>query len=85
VQGSTDHALLYHIIPGYMATPNAALQTYEEYIKANTPVSKDPKSDKWWQHKPKYFASLLKAMYKDADLNTAYSWMPKLDVGQNAS
>jgi len=85
VQGSTDHALLYHIIPGYMATPNAALQTYEEYIKANTPVSKDPKSVNWWQHKPKYFASLLKAMYKDADLNTAYSWMPKLDVGQNAS
>ncbi|MBE1424497.1 formate dehydrogenase major subunit [Desulfomicrobium macestii] len=85
VQGSTDHALLYHIIPGYMATPNAALQTYEEYIKTSTPVSKDPKSVNWWQHKPKYFASLLKAMYKDADLSTAYSWMPKLDVGQNAS
>ena len=85
VQGSTDQALLFHIIPGYMATPRANLATYDDYIKAHTPVSKDPKSVNWWQHRPKYFASLLKAFYKDADLPTAYSWMPKLDEGQNAS
>lgn len=85
VQGSTDQALLFHIIPGYMATPRANWATLEDYNKANTPASKDPKSVNWWQHKPKYMASLLKSFYKEADLPTAYSWMPKLDVGQNAS
>ncbi len=85
VQGSTDQALLFHIIPGYMGTPRANWATLEDYNKANTPVSNDPKSVNWWQHKPKYFASLLKAFYKEADLPTAYSWMPKLDEGQNAS
>jgi formate dehydrogenase major subunit len=85
VQGSTDQALLFHIIPGYMATPRANWATLEDYNKANTPASKDPKSVNWWQHKPKYMASLLKSFYKEADLSTAYNWMPKLDVGQNAS
>lgn len=85
VQGSTDQALLFHIIPGYMATPRSNWATYDDYNTANTPVSKDPKSVNWWQHKPKYFASLLKSFYKEADLPTAYSWMPKLDAGQNAS
>jgi formate dehydrogenase major subunit len=85
VQGSTDQALLFHIIPGYMATPRANWVTLEDYNTANTPASKDPKSVNWWQHKPKYFASLLKSFYKEADLPTAYNWMPKLDAGQNAS
>lgn len=85
VQGSTDQALLFHIIPGYMATPRSNWATFDDYNKANTPASKDPKSVNWWQHKPKYFASLLKSFYKEADLPTAYNWMPKLDVGQNAS
>ncbi len=85
VQGSTDQALLFHIIPGYMATPRANWATLEDYNKANTPASKDPKSVNWWQHKPKYMASLLKSFYKEADLPTAYNWMPKLDAGQNAS
>ena len=67
VQGSTDQALLFHIIPGYMATPRANWATLEDYNKANTPVSKDPKSVNWWQHKPKYMASLLKSFYKEAE------------------
>jgi formate dehydrogenase major subunit len=85
VQGSTDQALLFHIIPGYLPTPRANWPTLDDYLKANTPVSKDPKSVNWWQHRPKYVASLLKSFYKEADLPTAYNWMPKLDAGQNAS
>lgn len=84
VQGSTDQALLFHIIPGYMPAPRATWPTLDDY-NATTPVSKDPKSVNWWQNRPKFLASLLKSMYKDADLTTAYSWMPKLDAGQNAS
>ena len=85
VQGSTDQALLFHIIPGYMPTPRANLQTYDEYLKSITPVSNDPKSVNWKQHQPKYFASLLKALYKNEEPAKSYDWMPKLDEGQNAS
>jgi len=85
VQASTDHGLLFHILPGYLPTPQASLTSYDDYKALITPISKDPKSVNWKQHQPKYAASLLKAMYKDAEISTAYSWLPKLDDGQNAS
>jgi formate dehydrogenase major subunit len=85
VQGSTDQALLFHIIPGYLPTPRASVTTYEDYLKSITPVSKDPKSLNWKQNQPKYMASLLKSLYKDVEPAKAYEWMPKLDDGQNAS
>ncbi len=84
VQGSTDQALLFHIIPAYMPTPRANLPTLDDY-NATTPTTNDPKSANWWQNRPKYIASLLKAMYPDADPKDSYNWMPKLDEGQNAS
>ncbi len=85
VQGSTDHALLYHIIPAYNPTPRSSWPTLEAYNKANTPVSNDPKSANWWQNRPKYVASLLKAMFKDVDPEQGYDFMPRLDAGQDAS
>ncbi len=33
VQGSTDHCLLYHILPGYLKTPKSWQQTFAEYNK----------------------------------------------------
>ncbi|MBI4804770.1 MAG: formate dehydrogenase-N subunit alpha [Desulfovibrio sp.] len=85
VQGSTDQGLLYHIIPGYLPTPRASNKTYDEYKALITPKSNDPKSLNWKQHQPKYMASLLKAMYKQAEPATSYDWLPKLDDGQDAS
>lgn len=85
VQGSTDHALLYHIIPAYNPTPRANWPTLDDYNKANTPVSNDPKSANWWQNRPKYVASLLKAMFQDVEPSQAYHFMPRLDQGQDAS
>jgi formate dehydrogenase major subunit len=87
VQGSTDHALLYHIIPGYMPTPQAQWTTLADYNKT-TPASKDPRSANWWQNRPKYVASFLKSMYGDKatkENDFGYAWMPKLDPGQDAS
>ena len=87
VQGSTDHALLYHIIPAYMPTPRATWATLEDYNKT-TPASKDPRSANWWKNRPKYIVSLLKAMYGDKatkENDFGYAWMPKLDAGQDAS
>ncbi len=85
VQGSTDHCLLYHILPGYLKTPKASQPTLEAYNKKYTPVSHDPKSANWWQNYPKYSASLIKSMYMEDDPNKAYKWLPKLDDGQNES
>ncbi len=88
VQGSTDHALLYDSLPGYHSAPQATHQTLEAYLKAFTPVSKDPRSVNWWQNRPKYVVSLLKAWYGDKaakDNNYGYSWIPKLDPGQDGS
>ncbi|MBT8763692.1 formate dehydrogenase-N subunit alpha [Desulfohalobiaceae bacterium Ax17] len=85
VQGSTDHCLLYHILPGYLKTPKASQPTLDAYNNKYTPKSNDPKSANWWQNYPKYSASLIKSMYMDADVHEAYHWLPKLDDGQNAS
>ena len=84
VQGSTDHCLLYHILPGYLSTPKAIHQSLEEYNKANTPVSNDPKSANWWQNFPKYSASLLKAMWMDDDPAVSFNYLPKLDSASAA-
>jgi len=87
VQGSTDHALLFHIIPAYMPTPRAKWQTLADY-NATTPKTNDPRSANWWQNRPKYIASLLKSMFGDKatkDNDFGYSWLPKLEDTQNAS
>lgn len=84
VQGSTDHCLLFHIWPGYLATPRASLATLSEYNRKNTPETQDPLSANWWQNKPKYIASFLKAMFGDKatrDNEFGYGWLPKIDDG----
>ena len=85
VQGSTDQALLFHIIPGYLPTPNAADKTLADYLKKVAPVSKDPKSMNWKKNQPKYAVSLFKSFYKNAEPAVGYDWLPKLDVGQDCS
>jgi len=88
VQGSTDHALLYHIMPGYMDMPNNEQQTLDVFLKDSTPVSKDPLSANWWQNKPKYIVSLLKAWYGEAatpENGFCYDLVPKLDKGVDYS
>jgi formate dehydrogenase major subunit len=87
VQGSTDQALLFDIIPAYMPTPRGRWSTLADYNKT-TPASKDPRSLNWWKNRPKYLASLLKSMYGDKatkDNEFGYAWLPKLDDAQNAS
>jgi len=86
VQGSTDHAILWHIIPGYNAVPNTNWQTLDDYMAANTPKSNDPKSANWWQHRPKYVVSLLKGWFGEAatkDNGFGYGWLPKVDPGKD--
>ena len=88
VQGSTDHCLLFHILPGYLKPGQAKDETLEAYLTAYTPKSSDPKSANWWQHYPKYAVSLFKWMYGDnatPENEFGYQWMPKLADGGNYS
>jgi len=85
VQGSTDHGLLFHILPGYLPVPSASLQTLADYNKKYTPATKDPLSANWWQNRPKYVASFLKSMYGDAATEQnefGYAWLPKVEEGK---
>ncbi|KKM01392.1 hypothetical protein LCGC14_1794860, partial [marine sediment metagenome] len=88
VQGSTDHCLLWHILPGYLKTPRASNTSLAAYNKKWTPTTKEPQSANWWGNYPKYSVSLLKAHYganatKDNDFG--YDWLPKVDDGVNYS
>jgi len=82
VQASTDHALLYHIWPGYLKTARASNQSLEAYNKKWTPTTSDPLSANWWGNYPKYTVSFLKAMFGDAATEKnefGYQWLPKID------
>jgi len=88
VQGSTDQALLFHILPGYLGAPAASLATFAKFNEVRTPKTADPMSANWWQNFPKYSTSLLKSFFGDtatAENEFGYAWLPKLDDGQNCS
>lgn len=76
VQGATDNPTLYHILPGYLGTPdkNKKHDTLEDYLKAES------KPTGWWVNYPKYMISMLKAWYGDAATpanDFAYDYLPK--------
>ena len=88
VQGSTDHCILYHILPGYLKTPKASQPTLAAYNKKYTPVTHDPLSANWWGNYPKYSVSLLKSFFGERATpanDFGYSWLPKLDDGKSYS
>jgi formate dehydrogenase major subunit len=80
VQGSTDHALLFHLLPGYLKSPTKDEQSLQEYIEKYTPTTNDPKSANWWGNYPKYITSLLKAWWGDnatPENDFAFNYLPK--------
>jgi formate dehydrogenase major subunit len=75
VQGATDLELLYHELPGYLATPlRDAHPDLKTYLEKETPKGG------FWVNKPKFMVSLLKAFYGDAAIagnDFGYHWLPK--------
>lgn len=84
VQGSTDHGLLFHLLPGYLPAPTAkAHPTFARYNET-TPKTQDPMSMNWWGNRPKYLVSLLKAWFGDAakkENDFCYDYLPKSSKG----
>jgi formate dehydrogenase major subunit len=88
VQGSTDHCLLFHILPGYIKVPVNADTSLAKYLERITPKSNDPNSANWWQNTPKYVVSLLKAWYGDAAQQSnefGFHYLPKIESGKDYS
>ena len=80
VQGSTDMALLYHIIPGYLKSPEITDLDLADYLTKVTPKATDEKSANWWSNTPKYVVSLLKAWWGEqatAANDFAFDYLPK--------
>lgn len=77
VQGSTDQGVLFHLLTGYLACPNAAKhKNLAEYLEKETPKKS------FWSNKPKFVVSMLKAWYgKNATKanDFCFDYLPKLD------
>ena len=77
IQGATDIATLYDLLPGYLPMPSVQRdeQTLAAYLKTNT------KRTGWWSNTPKYVVSLLKAFYGEhatADNGYGFEYLPQL-------
>ena len=81
IQGATDTAGTFEILPGYVKTPTSQWQSLKEYNEANIPKALGP-SMNYWQNYPKFMVSLLKATYGKAatkENEFGYDWLPKID------
>jgi len=73
VQGSTDMALLFDILPGYLGCPRDVDIDFAAYSKRFDTTS-------YWVNGPRFFASLMKAWFGEAatkDNDYAYDYLPK--------
>ncbi len=85
IQGATDTAGTFEILPGYLKTPAAAAQTLADYYTAAVPTTLNKEawtSMNYWVNYPKFMVSLLKSIYGNAatkDNDYGYAWLPKVD------
>ena len=81
VQGSTDHALLFDLLPGYLKVPRSEDRTLADYLTRYTPKAADPAhSVNYWSNTPKFMVSLLKAYWGDKaqkENDFCYEYLPK--------
>ncbi|CAN5735136.1 formate dehydrogenase [soil metagenome] len=78
IQGSTDIATLYNLLPGYVAMPDAnrGHDTWNDY------VTKEAAHTGWWSELPAYATSIMKAWYGDAarpDNDYLFEHFPRLN------
>ena len=85
IQGATDMAGIFDSLPGYLKAPTPADTDLAAYLKRTTPTASKPApwdSFNYYSNTPKFFVSLLKAMYGDAatkENEFAFDYLPKVD------
>ena len=78
IQGSTDLATLYDLLPGYLPQPAAggAHETLESYVEH------EGQKTGYWANFRKFIVSLLKAWYgaaATAENDFGFRWLPRVD------
>jgi len=85
IQGATDMAGIFDVLPGYLKMPSPADVDLATFVKRTTPTSSKP--DPWdsynyWSNTSKFTVSLLKALYGPAatkENDFAFHYLPKID------
>ena len=85
IQGATDMAGVFDILPGYLKVPSPIDTDLAAFLKRITPSAAKP--DPWdsynyWSNTPKFAVSLLKSMYGPAatkENDFAFHYLPKVD------
>jgi formate dehydrogenase major subunit len=78
IQGSTDLATLYDLLPGYLPQP----VTDHHHDTLDSYVEHEGLPTGYWTHFRKFIVSLLKAWYGDAatlENEFRYGWLPRID------
>src|SRR2546421_419221 len=87
IQGNTDHAISWEILPGYLKIPAPGQKTLADYVTQSASKKSDPRSWNFFgTNYRKFMVSLLKAWYGDAaskDNEFAFDFIPK--PAKNAS
>jgi formate dehydrogenase major subunit len=81
IQGNTDNAISWDILPGYMRVPAPGQKNLSDYVAQSAPKKSDPHSWNFFgTNYRKFTVSLLKAWFGDAatkDNDFAFHYLPK--------
>ena len=81
IQGNTDHAISWEVLPGYLKIPAPGQKTLADYVSQSAAKKSDPRSWNFFgTNYRKFMVSLLKAWYGDAATASnefAFSFIPK--------
>jgi formate dehydrogenase major subunit len=85
IQGATDLAGVFDILPGYLKMPNPDDTDFATYTKRITPTPSKPQpwdSYNYWSNTSKFAVSFLKSLYGDTaqkENDWAFHYLPKID------
>jgi formate dehydrogenase major subunit len=83
IQGNTDNAQSWEILPGYLRVPTPGLEKIDQYVEENASKQAAENSLNFFGSMYKHFlVSLLKAWFGDAATkgnDYGYAWLPKPD------
>src|SRR5256885_2485452 len=81
IQGNTDHAISWEILPGYLKIPAPGQKNRDDYVAASAPKKSDTHSWNFFGiNYKKFLTSLLKTWYGDAatkDNDFRFDFVPK--------
>src|SRR5881628_1751202 len=87
IQGNTDHAISWEILPGYLRIPGPGQKNLDDYVRVNAPKRSDPNSWNFFGINYRNFmVSLLKGWYGSSatkDNEFAFDFIPKPAVNSS--